>query len=168
METPNFLVVTDPADFALVTALYRSSIDGRRWMAEAILDDDTKYNIPDYFTSRTAEILQVYLKSLGVAINTIYDEDDFIGEKQDKDIVIEMPVGNATIYCTIEESYYLKKLTKLYKKFMKHNPDTIYEGHEIWDYFDKNLPFKKKHLTKRIIDLFNDNIFNFTIEARKK
>lgn len=137
-------------------------------MAEAILDDDTKYNLPDNFSSRTAEILQVYLKSLGVSINTIFDEDEFIGEKEDKETVIELNIGHATIFCTIEESYYLNKLIKIYSKFMKENPDRIYEKYEIWDYIYEHLPFKKKHLTDKIIQIFDNNIFDFTVEARKR
>ena len=60
------MIITNPEDFALVTALYRSSVDGRRFMYEAILSEDGEYNIPDDFTSRCSEILQVYLKSLGI------------------------------------------------------------------------------------------------------
>ena len=161
-ETPNFLIITNPEDFALVTALYRSSIDGRRFMYEAILSEDGNYTIPDKFTSRSAEILQVYLKSLGVRMETILDEDNFIGEPEHLTDTVGYKVGNATIFCTIDEMYYLKKLHRTYKSYLKAHPNEIDDMDEVWEYMEKNLPFKKKHLTQRIMDLFRGNMEAFS------
>ena len=113
MKVSNFLVISDPNDFALITGLYRSSIDGRHWMYEAILDENYAYNIPDDFTSRTAEVLQVYLKSLGVRMETIIDEDEFVGEAEHLDDNVGFQVGDSMIFCSTEEMYYLKKLQKV-------------------------------------------------------
>ncbi len=162
-ETPNFMIITDPNDFALITALYRTSIDGRRWMYEAILSDDGDYNIPDDFTSRSAEILQVYLKSLGIRMETILDEDNYIGEPEHLTTIKGYEVGNSMIFCTIDEMYYLKKLQRVYKKYMKKHPNTIDDVDEVWDYIMDHLPFKKKELTDNIISLFKDNIEAFSI-----
>jgi len=161
-ETPNFLIITNPEDFALVTALYRSSIDGRRFMYEAILSEDGKYNIPDSFTSRSAEILQVYLKALGVRMETILDEDNFIGEPEHLTETVGYKVGNACIFCTIDEMYYLKKLHKVYRSYLKSHPNQIDDMDDTWDYIMENLPFKKKHLTPKIIELFSSNIEAFS------
>ncbi len=157
----NFMIVTDPNDFALLTALYRSSVDGRRYMYEAIVSEDGKYNIPDNFTSRTSEILQVYLKSLGVRMKTIIDEDDYIGEKEHSDEVVSYEVGGYTMFCTVDEIYYLKKLHKVYKRYLKENPNSIDDIDDVWDYIIENLPFKKKFLTDNIVSLFKDNIEAF-------
>lgn len=156
-ETPNFLIVTDPNDFALITALYRASVDGRKWMYEAILSDDAKYNIPDSFTSRTSEVLQVYLKSLGVRMEAIIDDDEYIGEAEHNEVV-GYQLGNDTIFCTIDEMYYIKKLQKVYKRYMKENQGDIYDTDEVWNYIIENLPFKKKYLTDNIIDIFKNHI----------
>ena len=156
-ETPNFMIITNPEDFALVTALYRSSVDGRRWMYEAILSDDNEYNIPDSFTSRTSEVLQVYLKSLGVRMETKIDEDEYIGEAEHNE-VIGYDFGNETIFCTIDEMYYIKKLQKVYKKYIKEHPEDIYSTDDVWDYIMEHLPFKKKYLTDNIIDIFKNHI----------
>ncbi len=161
-ETPNFLIITNPEDFALVTALYRSSVDGRRFMYEAILSEDGIYNIPDKFTSRSAEILQVYLKSLGVRMETILDEDEFVGEPEHLSETVGYKVGNAVIFCTIEEMYYLKKMHAVYKRYMKENPNTIDDVDEVWDYIMEHLPFKKKYLTENIINIFRSNIEAFS------
>lgn len=162
-ETPNFMIITNPEDFALITALYRTSIDGRRWMYEAILSDDGKYNIPDNFTSRSSEILQVYLKSLGVGMETIFDEDEYIGEPEHETEVIGYTIGNSVIFCTINEMYYLKKMHKVYKRYIKENPNTIDDMDELWDYMMENLPFKKKYLTDNIVNMFKNNIEAFSI-----
>jgi hypothetical protein len=161
-ETPNFMIITEPTDFALVTALYRSSIDGRKFMYEAILSEDGEYEIPDKFTSRSAEIFQVYLKSLGVRMETIINDDEFIGEPEHDNEVIAYNIRNRVIFCTPNEMYYLKKLSKLYKYYIKDNPGDIDDIDEVWDFIMENLPFKKKYLTDTIIDLFKNNLEVFS------
>lgn len=161
-ELTNFLTITNPEDWALVSALYRTSVDGRRYMYEAIIDEDNKYNIPDSFSSRTAEVMQVYLKSLGVRMETINDEDEVIGEPEHMADSIMYQVGRNIIQCTTNEMYYLKKLHKLYKRFMKHHNEDIYNVDEVWDYITENLTFKKKHLTDRIVTIFKENLVAFS------
>lgn len=156
------MIITQPEDFALVTALYRSSIDGRRFMYEAILSEDGKYNIPAKFTSRSAEILQVYLKSLGVRMETIVDDDEFIGEPEDDVDVVAYTIRERVIFSTPNEMYYVKKLAKIYKRYMKDNPNSIDDLDEAWDYIMENLTFKKKFLTDNIINLFKNNIEAFS------
>ncbi len=157
------MIITAPEDFALISALYRTSVDGRHWMYEAILSEDYEYNIPDNFTSRTAEILQVYLKSLGVKIETIIDEDEFIGEPEHMNDNIGFQVGDRTIFCSTNDMYYLKKLQKTYHRYLKENPGNIDDVDEVWDYIMDNLPFKKKYLTDNIIDIFKNNIEAFSV-----
>lgn len=132
-------------------------------MYEAILSEDYEYNIPDNFTSRTAEILQVYLKSLGVKIETIIDEDEFIGEPEHMNDNIGFQVGDRTIFCSTNDMYYLKKLQKTYHRYLKENPGNIDDVDEVWDYIMDNLPFKKKYLTDNIIDIFKNNIEAFSV-----
>lgn len=132
-------------------------------MYEAILNEDYDYNIPDTFTSRTAEILQVYLKSLGVRMETIIDEDEYIGEKEHTEEEVGFPVGDTTIFCTVDEMYYLKKLQRVYHRYLKENPSSIDDTDEVWDYIMDHLPFSKKLLTEKIVKLFKDNIEAFSI-----
>lgn len=156
------MIITDPNDFALITALYRASVDGRRYMYEAILSDDGKYNIPDHFDSRSAQILQVYLKSLGVRMETIVDEDEYIVEPEHETEIVGYRVGNEVIFCTPDEMYYLMKLRKVYRRYMKQNPDCFDDLDEAWSYVLDNLPFKKKELTENIINLFKNNLEAFS------
>lgn len=161
-ETPNFMIITNPEDFALVTALYRSSVDGRRFMYEAILSEDGKYNIPDEFTSRSSEILQVYLKSLGIRMETLFDESNYIGEPELLSDTVAYNVGNSTIFCTADEMYYLNKIRDVYHVYIKDHPNTIDDVDEVWEYIMDHLPFKKKDLTDNIINIFKDNLEAFS------
>ena len=155
-------MITDPNDFALISGLYRTSIDGRHWMSEAILSGED-YEIPDNFTSRTAQIVQVYLKSLGVRMETIIDEDEYIGEPEHLSDSIGFQVGDKTIFCSTEEMYYLKKMQRIYKKYIAKYPGNIDDVDEVWDYIVENLPFSKKHLTEHIIDMFRSNLDAFAV-----
>lgn len=152
------MLVTEPEDFALITALYRSSVDGRRFMYEAILDEDGDYDIPMDFHSRTADIMQVYLKSLGVKMETIIGDTDQIGEAEDNETVNCYTFRNNVIFCTSEEMYRIKKLAKLYKHYLKDHPMDIVDFDEVWDYILEHLPFKKKHLTENVVKLFKNNL----------
>lgn len=164
-ETPNFMVITSPEDFALVTALYRTSIDGRRFMYESILSQDGMYEIPDDFTSRSVEILQVYLKSLGVRMYTVDNDMNFIGEGPHLTEVIGYQVGHATIFCTRDQMYYLNKLNDIYGMYIKQHPDEIDQIEDVWDYIVDHLTFKKKYLTDELKDLF---VSNMTILAESR
>lgn len=132
-------------------------------MGEAIINENGNYEIPEELTSRTAEILQVYLKSLGVRMETIYDEDEYIGDESDNDIVA-YTIMNRVIFCTPNEMYYCKKLAKTYKNYLRDNPADISNFDEAWDYVINNLPFKKKYLTDDIYNIFIRNIEAFTLK----
>lgn len=54
-------------------------------MEDPDMIDDVKYNIPDNFTSRRAEIFQAYLKSLGVKMTTAIDKKDNYKKEEPKD-----------------------------------------------------------------------------------
>ena len=156
------MIITDPEDFALISALYRSSVDGRRYMYEAIISNDGEYNLPDKFTSRAVEILQVYLKSLGIRMETIIDEENYIGEPEHCDEVVGYKVGNSMIFCTPDEKYYLNKMHNVYRKYIRKHPNDIDDVDEVWDYIIENLPFKKKFLTDNIIKIFKENLEAFS------
>lgn len=156
------MIITDPNDFALVTALYRTSIDGRRFMYDAIQSEDGEYEIPKKFTSRAAEIMQVYLKSLGVRMETIINEDEYVGEDEHDNETVMYSIRNRSIVCTPNEMYYLKKLSKLYRHYIRDNPNDIHDIDEVWDYIVENLTFKKEYLTDNIIKTFKDNLEAFT------
>lgn len=152
------MIITDPDDFALITSLYRSSIDGRRFLHEAILSEDGNYDIPTEFTSRSSEILQVYLKSLGVRMETVIEGGDRISEPEDMDTVVAYTFRNTVIMATPDEMFYVLTLARLYKQYRRENADHIIDYDEAWDWVLEHLPFKKKHLTESVSKLFRNNL----------
>ena len=135
-------------------------------MYEAILSEDGEYNIPDNFTSRTAEVLQVYLKSLGVKMETIINEDNFICEPEHSSELAAFTVGTDEIMCTIEQMYYLKKLNKVYQRWIREHPNQIDDTDEVWEFILDNLPFKRKLLTNDIIDIFKSHMNAFYLAGK--
>lgn len=142
----------------MITALYRSSIDGRKFLYEAILSEDGEYSIPDNFTSRSAQVLQVYLKSLGIRMETVVGGDDYFGEKEDDENIVGYTFGKHMIFATPNEMWHVKKLAKLYKYYIKDNPGDMYDFNEVWEWMMENLPFKQKRLTDTIVKLFKNNL----------
>lgn len=159
-ESLNLLIILNEDDLALINALYRSSISGRKFLYESIVTGEPM-EVPNSFTNRAAEILQVYLKSLGIKIETIMTEDEFIGEPEHSNEVIGFTIKNRVIFCTMNEMYYLKKLSKLYKKYIHSRKEKVDDVEEAWDWMMDNLTFKKKFLSEAIIDLFKNNIEAF-------
>jgi len=74
----------DAEDINLFYALYRTSLDARRELARHILTGEDFVPKKANYTSRTAEIFNVILKSLGLRLefvedtrdNTLYEADD--------------------------------------------------------------------------------------------
>lgn len=134
-------------------------------MYEAILSDDGRYNIPDNFTARSAEILQVYLKTLGIKMETVYDDNERIAELDECNEVVPYEVGDTTIYCTMDEKYYLHRIHMIYRRYLKEHPNQIDEDiTDVWEFIINNLTFKKKYLTDNIREIFNENIVAFSQE----
>jgi hypothetical protein len=95
-------------------------------------------------------------------METIINEDEYIGEPEHQNETVGYTINNTNIFCTPDEMYYLKKMHKVYKKYIKENPNQIDDVDEVWDYIMENLPFKKKYLTENIIKLFKDNLETFS------
>lgn len=75
-ETLNFSIGILPEDIALFHAIYRTSIKGRKDLAELMLNPKGKGKIDASYTSRVAEIFNVILKSLSLSIEFIDDENE--------------------------------------------------------------------------------------------
>ena len=98
-------------------------------------------------------------------METIDDEDEFIGEPEHMATTVEYRVGKGSIFCTEDEKYYLRKLHKTYSKYLHEYMNAIDDDvDEVWDWILEHLPFKKKYLTDNIIKLFKDNIEIFASE----
>lgn len=81
-ETLNFSIGIIPEDIQLFHLMYRTSAQGRRDLAEQLLLDKDEFKISPTYTSRVAEIFSVILKSLGLKLEFI-DEDEEVKEYDD-------------------------------------------------------------------------------------
>lgn len=84
-ETLNFTIGMLPEDIQNFHLMYRTSIKGRREIAKNLLLGNEEFKISDKYTSRTAEIFHVILKSMGVRLEFV-DEDDEVREYDDSTI----------------------------------------------------------------------------------
>ena len=82
-ETLNFTIGMLPEDIQNFHLMYRTSIKGRREVAKNILLGNDEFKISDKYTSRTAEIFHVILKSMGLSLEFV-DEDNNIREYDDE------------------------------------------------------------------------------------
>lgn len=78
--------------------MYRTSAKGRRELAEQLLRSSDEFEISDSYTSRVAEIFAVILKSLGLKLEFI-DEDNVIQEFNDDQIKMHVLDGQE-YFCT--------------------------------------------------------------------
>jgi hypothetical protein len=89
------------------------------------------------------------------------EEDVLIAEPEDFEEIHEYEISDAVVFCTKNEMYYLRKLAKIYKRYIKDNPGWIDDWDDVLEYLMDNLPFKKKYLTDEIIQIFHDNLEAF-------
>lgn len=94
-------------------------------------------------------------------MKTVVDDDEFIGEPEHQEEIIGYNIGNTVIFCTVEEMYYLKKLRKIYRRYLREHPNTIDDMDDVMEYIYNNLPFKKKYLTDNILNTFKNHIEAF-------
>jgi len=92
----NFSIGIIPEDIQLFHLMYRTSSQGRRDLAEQLLLDKDEFKISSSYTSRVAEIFSVILKSLGLKLEFI-DEDEQVQEYDDSYISLH----------TLEDKEYL-------------------------------------------------------------
>lgn len=99
-ETLNFSIGLLPEDIQLFHLLYRTSVKARRELAEHLLDPlkDDDFNISTSYTSRVAEIFDVILKSLGLRLEFINEDNEI--KEYDDEIVREYEIDGVPYLAT--------------------------------------------------------------------
>ena len=116
-ETLNFSIGMSPEDIELFHLLYRTSAKARRYLAKKMLsDDDDEFEIDDTFTSRVSEIFGVILKSLGLKIEFI-DDDDIIQEYDDKSLQV-FELDHKEYLCTEYDFMLIKRKKDIEKELL--------------------------------------------------
>ena len=97
-ETLNFTIGVMPEDLQMFHLLYRTSVKGRRDLAAQLLSPTDEFTIDASYTSRVAEIFGVILKSLGLRLSFV-DEEEELREYDDKELKRHVYKG-AEYLCT--------------------------------------------------------------------
>lgn len=122
-ENLNFALAVDPEEIQLFQLLYRVSSKARKELGEYILDPGTEdeLKISGSWTSRVAEIFSVILKSIGLRIEFINDDNEV--RSYDKETISEHILEDGTSVLCSEYSYMLIKRRKAIEKaILEHIP----------------------------------------------
>lgn len=116
-ETLNFAIGTMPEEVQLFHLLYRTSVKGRRDIVKQLLSPDEEFKINSSYTSRTAEIFAVLLKSLGLRLDFV-DEDKTLEEYDDRCIRLYEYDGKEYL-CTDYQFMLVKRRKEAEKQILK-------------------------------------------------
>ena len=120
-ESFNFSIGVIPEDIALFHALYRTSIKGRRDLVSMMFsEDDSVGKLDASYTSRVAEIFKVILKSLGISLEFL-DEDDEVKYLNDSDLS-QHELNGSTYFCTDYQFFIMERIDRVKKSILEENP----------------------------------------------
>lgn len=119
-ETLNFMIAMLPEDIQLFHLQYRTSSKARKELGERLLttsvDDNEEFEISKSYTNRVAEIFSVILKSLGLELKFI-DEDEEVVEYDDEHIKAHSLDGVDYI-CTDWRFMIVKRIVEIKKEIL--------------------------------------------------
>lgn len=119
-ENLNFPVVMSPEEVALFNAYYRSSVDARKDLGKAVLQPNKVVKMDKKYISRVGEILAVLLKSLGVKMDIVSEEN--ILDEVDDTYLKEYTPEDMTYLCTDYQAFLYDRLVEIQDKIMEENP----------------------------------------------
>jgi len=113
-----------PEDIAMFHALYRTSIKGRKDIIYAMFSDEFDENaikmIDKSYTSRVAEIFNVVLKTLGMKVDFLDEENDIPILPSDN--MVSNHVGGQTYICSEYDGYLLQLIYDIREKILSERP----------------------------------------------
>jgi hypothetical protein len=117
-ENLNFALAVDPEEIQLFHLLYRVSAKARKELGEYILDPGTsdELKISGSYTSRVAEIFSVILKSIGLRIEFVNEDDEI--QEYDNEEIKEHVMDDGTVLLCTDYSFMLAKRRKAIEKMI--------------------------------------------------
>lgn len=157
-ESLNFMIGMMPEELVLFNAFYRTSIEARKDMATAIVNDEPILKMKKTYTSRAAEIFKIIMKSLSYEVE-FYNDDDMM-EELDNDVMEEHELNGRTFICTQLQFYVLKRATGIIKDVLSEYG--VLETEELRDLViqeleNQNVLCGGKDMTKDMILSILDN-----------
>lgn len=116
-ETLNFSIAMDTEEVALIHALYRSSVKGRRDLGKALLSNEPVITVDKTYDSRVAEFFEIILKSLGFKIEFLDSDDDLV--ELDRDGLEWFALENGkSVLCSQFDKFMLDRRTEIAKEIL--------------------------------------------------
>ena len=110
-----------PEEIQMFHLLYRTSVKGRRELAKNLLGSKTKFKISKTYNSRVAEIFAVILKSLGLRLEFI-DEQEEIREYDDDTLHLYIDEDGLEYFCTSYDYMLVQRKKAIQKEILsKHS-----------------------------------------------
>ena len=121
MNARNFLIGLLPEDLATFHALYRSSIKGRGDLLKAVVTNKKLGpSLDDVYISRVAEIFKVKMKSLGIEVSFV-DDDESVYALDDDEVSLHQFNGKELL-CTNYQYFVIKEEDKIRKEVLAEYP----------------------------------------------
>lgn len=116
-ETLNFVIGAEPEDLLMVELTMRTSVKGRHELAKHLLSgEEGTFKISKTYTSRTAEILAVLMKYLGLEIDFV-NPDSYLTEYDDSTIRLHEYEGKDYL-CTNFQFMLVKRRKEIEKEIL--------------------------------------------------
>ena len=123
-ETLNFSIGIVSEDIALFHLLYRTSLKGRRDLIKILFSDDNDPNaihkIDKSYTNRVAEIFNVTLKTLGLSLDFVNDEDRI--QILTDDDVSDHLIGNTHFMVSNYQAYLIQTMYDIREGILEERP----------------------------------------------
>lgn len=120
-ESLNFLIGLLPSDIAIFHSLYRTSIKGRGDLLKAVVTNRRLGpSLDDVYVSRVAEIFKVKMKSLGIDVEFVDEDDDLLA--LDDEVVSAHRFKGKEIVCTNYQFFVLQQEDKIREEVLSEYP----------------------------------------------
>lgn len=151
-ETIGFEIGTKPEELALFEALFRTSPKARadfiRYQVQPF-SKKLKESIPDKYTSRVAEMCNVYLKSIGLGMRFI-DEDDELKEMDLDHYSVYTDDDNESYLCDELTFKNIQRRKEAKKDILMHHP--LIDNDELHDMIEERLQ-DTKYVCGEVVDV---------------
>lgn len=121
-EDLNFSIGIFPEDIAIFHSLYRTSIKGRKDLLNAMFTSDGEgiIKMDRTYKSRVNEIFNVTLKSMGIQVEFVNEENEV--PILSKTNVSEHELNGTTYICSDYQMFLIKRLAKIREEILLDNP----------------------------------------------
>lgn len=162
-ESLNFSIGILPADIALFHTLYRTSIKGRRDFTASLFKEEGVLSLDKTYKSIVGEIFRVILKSLGIELDFI-DDDEIIRELDDNSIE-QFEIDGKTVMCSPYQYHLLERYNEVRADILSDNP--IMLESDLEKAIEKDLK-ARKYINGPLLSEIDENLKKLVDEEVEK